>query len=92
VHFSKPIFFVCQLQKKKTMKESKKTLVLNKAILTVKCDPRCNTKWSKQYNDQLQFEMTTSFRENQLAFNKYQTVRQGKEATLTPEEKTVMKL
>jgi hypothetical protein len=36
-----------------------------------------------EYNDQLQFEMTTSFRENQLAFNKYQNLRQGKEATYT---------
>jgi uncharacterized protein (DUF885 family) len=42
-----------------------------------------------EYNDQLQFEMTTSFRENQLAFfNKYQTaLDKVKEATLTPEEK-----
>jgi uncharacterized protein (DUF885 family) len=42
-----------------------------------------------EYNDQLQFEMTTSFRKNQLAFfNKYQTaLDKVKEATLTPEEK-----
>jgi uncharacterized protein (DUF885 family) len=42
-----------------------------------------------EYNDQLQFEMTTSFRKAQLAFfNKYQTaLDKVKEATLTPEEK-----
>jgi uncharacterized protein (DUF885 family) len=42
-----------------------------------------------EYNDQLQFEMTASFRKNQLAFfNKYQTaLDKVKEATLTPEEK-----
>ncbi|MFT4984285.1 MAG: hypothetical protein ACI9Q9_001349, partial [Flavobacterium sp.] len=42
-----------------------------------------------EYNDQLQFEMTASFRKDQLAFfNKYQTALDKiKEATLTPEEK-----
>jgi hypothetical protein len=43
-------------------------------------------KWSKrEYNDQLQFEMTASFRKDQLAFfNKYQTaLDEIKEANLT---------
>jgi 2-keto-4-pentenoate hydratase/2-oxohepta-3-ene-1,7-dioic acid hydratase in catechol pathway len=78
--------------KKKTMKRtSKKTLVpLTKAILTVKCARPFGATQNGQneYNDQLQFEMTTSFRKQLAFFNKYQTaLDKVKEATLTPEEK-----
>jgi hypothetical protein len=61
--------------------------------LTVKCARPFGATQNGQteYNDQLQFEMTTSFRENQLAFNKYQTAL-DKVKLHTPEEKTVMKL
>jgi hypothetical protein len=42
---------------------------LTKAILTVKCArPWATQNGQNEYNDQLQFEMTASFRKNQLAF------------------------
>jgi 2-keto-4-pentenoate hydratase/2-oxohepta-3-ene-1,7-dioic acid hydratase in catechol pathway len=62
--------------------------------LTVKARPFGATQnGQNEYNDQLQFEMTTSFRKPFIFFNKYQTaLDKVKEATLTPEEKkTVMK-
>jgi 2-keto-4-pentenoate hydratase/2-oxohepta-3-ene-1,7-dioic acid hydratase in catechol pathway len=63
---------------------------LTKAILTVKCARPFGATQNGQneYNDQLQFEMTTSFRKQLAFFNKYQTaLDKVKEATLTPEEK-----
>jgi hypothetical protein len=76
--------------KKKIMKNIKEDFCPTKAILTVKCPLGATQNGQNEYNDQLQFEMTTSFRKDQLAFNKYQTARQDK--GYYPEEKTVMKL
>jgi hypothetical protein len=58
-YFSKPIFFiVCQLQKKENNEENIKEdfSALTKSYFDGKCARPlwCNTKWSNEYNDQLQ--------------------------------------
>jgi hypothetical protein len=61
--------------------------------LTVKCArPFATQNGQNEYNDQLQFEMTTSFRKDQLAFNKYQTALDKIKEANHLKKKTVMKL
>jgi DNA/RNA-binding domain of Phe-tRNA-synthetase-like protein len=71
------IFFVnCKENNKENVKGLQR---YNKSYFDDKntLDPLAQHKMVKQYNDQLQFEMTASFRKknNWLFFNKYQTIR-----------------
>jgi hypothetical protein len=81
------LFVNCKKKMKKNIKED---FCLNQSYFDGKMRFGLTQNGQNEYNDQLQFEMTTSFRKDQLAFNKYQTARQDK--GYYPEEKTVMKL
>jgi hypothetical protein len=85
-------FLYCLSIAKKIMKRTSKKTCVTKSYFDGKMlDLWVQQNGQNRYNDQLQFEMTASFRKiNWLFLNIKPQTEKG--SYLTPEEKTVMKL